>query len=904
MRYIWTHTRPQQLWILFIVLASMPTYFMSLDLPKQIVNGPIQGRGFDNPEATQIFLRISLPVPRAVDPSGVLTLFDGFELNRLQMLFALSIVFLALVVINGQFKLYINTYKGRLGERMLRRIRYELVDRVLRFPLAHFKRVKSSEVASMIKDEVEPMGGFIGDAYVQPFFLGGQALTALTFIFVQNVWLGMIAFSIIAVQFVIIPRLRRRLLVLQRERQVTARQLAGRVGEIVEGVGSIHVNDTSNYERADTSHRLGKIFWIRYELYQRKFFVKFLNNFLAQLTPFLFYVVGGYLALGGALDIGQLVAVIAAYKDLPSPIKELIDWDQQRLEVQVKYAQVVDQFSVDRLMPAALQRIDGPVPEIPADAALAVSQLAVNDDTGAKLLENATLALKPGEQAALVGGANSGADTLAEVLARLQPPSHGHVELGGTNLADVPETVTGRRIGYAAGQDSFLPQGTVRDSLLYALKHEPQPRATGLDESAGYRRFAAEAERSGNPTFDIDADWIDYAAIGTREETAVARRLKEVLTVCGLNEDLFDLGLRGSIAASKEPALAARLLEARHALRARLSRDDTKGLVEPFDPERYSTQATVAENLLFGTPVGPQFATANLAGQPYVRKVLEQAGLEPRLYDMGREIAETTLELFQDLPPGHPFFEQLSFMQADQIQPYQQVLARTQGQPFDAAGEADRQMLIRLTFAYVEPRHRLGLLDDDLMARLLEARRRFHNGLPQELRGAIEFHDPARYNDAASIADNVLLGRIAYGVAGGPERVRKIAREVLDTFGLADGILEVGLAFNVGSGGKRLTLVQRQKLMLARVLIKRPSFVILNRPLSALDVRSQEDILRTVLAAFAGEAHPPGVAWVVSNPALARHFERVLVFDRGRLIEDGKPDDLARNGGPFARLIA
>ena len=94
------------------------------------------------------------------------------------MLLALSMVFLLLVVINGLFKLYINTYKGRLGERMLRRVRFELVDRVLRFPPSMFKRVKSAEVATMVKDEVEPLGGFIGDAFVQPALLGGQALTA------------------------------------------------------------------------------------------------------------------------------------------------------------------------------------------------------------------------------------------------------------------------------------------------------------------------------------------------------------------------------------------------------------------------------------------------------------------------------------------------------------------------------------------------------------------------------------------------------------------------------------------------------------------------------------------------------------------------------------------------------
>ena len=56
-----------------------------------------------------------------------LTLFGGFELDRMGALIALSMAFLGYVIINGMFKLYINTYKGQLGERMLRRLRYQLV---------------------------------------------------------------------------------------------------------------------------------------------------------------------------------------------------------------------------------------------------------------------------------------------------------------------------------------------------------------------------------------------------------------------------------------------------------------------------------------------------------------------------------------------------------------------------------------------------------------------------------------------------------------------------------------------------------------------------------------------------------------------------------------------------------
>ena len=68
---------------------------------------------------------------------------------------------------------------------------------MLRFPPNQFKRVKAAEIATMVKDEVEPLGGFIGDAFVQPALLGGQAITALVFIIVQNFWLGLIAGGIV-----------------------------------------------------------------------------------------------------------------------------------------------------------------------------------------------------------------------------------------------------------------------------------------------------------------------------------------------------------------------------------------------------------------------------------------------------------------------------------------------------------------------------------------------------------------------------------------------------------------------------------------------------------------------------------------------------------------------------------
>lgn len=898
-RYIWTHTRKQQLWILMIVLLSMIPYFMSFDLPKLIVNGPIQGGGFEQPGATQPFMKLHYDIPFI----GDVQFFDGFQLGREATLFALSMVFLLLVVVNGLFKLYINTYKGRLGERMLRRIRFELVDRVLRFPPFYFKRVKSAEVATMVKDEVEPLGGFIGDAFIQPVLLGGQALTAMLFIMVQNFWLGMIAAVIVGIQIILIPRMRRRLIVLSRERQLTARALSGRVGEIVDGIGAVHIHDTSNYERADIAARLGRIFKIRYDLYQWKFMVKFLNNFLAQITPFLFYMIGGYLVIQGRLDVGQLVAVISAYKDLPGPMKELIDWDQARQDVQVKYQQVVEQFTVDGLIPPQIEALTIEDPGPMTNPISAVS-LSMTDDGGAMLLDRVSLQVKPGETLALVSSATGGAEALAEALARLNRPENGRVVSGTDDLLELPEAVTGRRMSYASS-DVFLFHASLRENLLYGLKHAPLTPVTYDGSAAVQRRWDVdEASRSGNPDFDIRSDWIDYASAGATGPQDLFEAVRRVLDAVLLSRDILDLGLRSSVDGTRHTELAGRIVELRAALRSRLEQEGLSGLVVPFEPGAYNKEATIGENLLFGAAAGPKLADRALAANPYFASVLRQGGLDRTLYEMGLEIAEQAIELFADLPPDHPFFQQLAFMTPEEIPTYETLLQRLKNRPYEAVSESDRAMIVTLSFAYIEPRHRFGLLTEELMGKIVAARSRFYENLPPELQDAIERYDPAKYIAAATVMDNVLFGRVGNNHPDAPERIRSIVYDILDKLGLYNEVLDVGLDFNVGSGGRRLTGGQRQKLDVARALLKRPDFLILNRPLSALDQRMQEQVLRNVLEEARRDHHSPAIVWVVTNPAMGMMFDRVAVFDAGQLVEDGTHETLLAGNGIFKELLS
>jgi putative ABC transport system ATP-binding protein len=282
-----------------------------------------------------------------------------------------------------------------------------------------------------------------------------------------------------------------------------------------------------------------------------------------------------------------------------------------------------------------------------------------------------------------------------------------------------------------------------------------------------------------------------------------------------------------------------------------------------------------------------------------MRALLAETGLYQRLCKVGREIASTVIELFSTLPPDHPFFDQMSFVKADSLPAYQAMLSRVPaGGAFEAVSREDEAMILSLAFAYVEPRYRLGLLDDETRDMIVAARERVRTGLPEDLKKAIAFYAADDYNAAASLEDNMLFGRISHGVADGARRVRQAIRDVLDELDMRAVVYDAGLGFNVGPGGRRLSAAQRQKLGLARALIKRPDILIANRSLSSLSGRAQGALLERILAA-AKEDREMAIIVVISDPHLVQHFDRVVEFRDGRIVFDGTTADFGKRREQF-----
>ncbi len=877
-RYIWRHSSGQQIWLLFVTVLTFPVLYFSLDLPKVIVNEAIGGQD-------PYFLTV---------PFTDITI----DFDQITFLIVLSLLFLLMVVINGGIKYYLNVSQGRLGEQLLRRLRYTLYGRILRFPLPHFRKVSQGEIIPMITSEVEPLGGFMGAAIITPAFQGGYLLTLIGFMMIQDWMLGVLAISLYPIQMYLIPKLQARVNQLAKRRVRTVRKLADRIGETIAGVGEVHAHDTSALERTDISDRLGTIYEIRYEIFRRKYFIKFLNNFIAQLTPFFFYSVGGYLVINGDLTFGALVAVLAAYKDLSGPWKELLAFYQLQADSRIKYEQVIEQFDPPGLMDEAQQ--EAPAEDAPPlSGPITLSNTGLADEDGSPRIQAVSATLPMDKHVAVVGDGASGKDDLALLVARLLAPTSGSLSFGDQPAATIPEAIIGRDIGYV-GPSAYLFAASVAENLTYGLRHRPN---AGAEASADDDRKAwlAEAMHAGNSPYDSELDWIDYAAAGVEDREGLIEAALEILRAVELEQDIYKFGLRGHIDPERQADIASNILDARAALRDTLAEHPDDGaLVERFDRDSYNSNASVAENLLFGNPVGDAIDVDRVANHEYVRWVLDKADLTGTFLNMGRQVAETMVELFADLPPGHEFFEQFSFIQSDDLPEFQSILNRVGRGSLEELQDEDRDRLLSLPFKIIPARHRLGLIDETIETKLVAARKLFHDNLPADLNGRIAFYAPDEYNAPASIQDNILFGKIAYGQPEAEQRIGTLVGEVLDARDLRKSVMRVGTTYQAGVAGARLSSVQRQKVAIARSLLKRPKLLILNQATSALDGPTHTRLMENLIKLREDQ----GMLWVLHRPGHAMYFQHVMVMSGGRLIESGSYEDLSGEGSALNDLIA
>ncbi|XP_053236169.1 ABC-type oligopeptide transporter ABCB9-like [Podarcis raffonei] len=145
---------------------------------------------------------------------------------------------------------------------------------------------------------------------------------------------------------------------------------------------------------------------------------------------------------------------------------------------------------------------------------------------------------------------------------------------------------------------------------------------------------------------------------------------------------------------------------------------------------------------------------------------------------------------------------------------------------------------------------------------------------------------------SGSIWDN-----IAYGVQDcSQEKVAAAAREA-NALGFINE-LEGGFAADVGEKGGQLSAGQKQRLAIARALIRNPKVLVLDEATSALDVESEAAIQQSLMS---GQAR--AVLVIAHRMQTVENANRIVVLEGGEVVEEGTHSELMSRRGPYYRLV-
>jgi ATP-binding cassette subfamily B protein len=107
-----------------------------------------------------------------------------------------------------------------------------------------------------------------------------------------------------------------------------------------------------------------------------------------------------------------------------------------------------------------------------------------------------------------------------------------------------------------------------------------------------------------------------------------------------------------------------------------------------------------------------------------------------------------------------------------------------------------------------------------------------------------------------------------------------------------------GFATIVGERGMKLSGGQRQRLAIARAFLRDAPIILLDEATSALDTESEQSIQEALVRLMKNRT----VIAIAHRLSTLNSFDRIVVLERGRIVEDGPPSDLLRRNGAYSRM--
>jgi ATP-binding cassette, subfamily B, bacterial len=396
----------------------------------------------------------------------------------------LAVLIAVIAIVEAGLGILTRWLSASIGEDLILDLRKAVFDHVQRMPIAFFTRTRTGALVSRLNNDV------IGAQRAFSDTLSGVVSNLVMLILTLVVMIGL-SWQITLLSLLLLPvfvlparRMGSRLAKLEREFANHNAVMSTQMTERFSAPGAILVKlfarpENESAEFGARARRVRDI-GVRTAMVQSVFITAL--TVVSSLALALVYGLGGYFALRGQLDPGDVVALALLLTRLYAPLTALASARVEVMSALVSFERV---FEVLDLKPLITEKADAQaIPDGPVSVefdgvnfgypsadkvSLASLEEVANLDTrgGVEVLHGVSFRVDPGQLVALVGSSGAGKSTIAQLVPRLYDVEGGAVRLSGVDVRDLSAESIRSSLGMVT-QDGHLFHESVRANLLLA----------------------------------------------------------------------------------------------------------------------------------------------------------------------------------------------------------------------------------------------------------------------------------------------------------------------------------------------------------------------------------------------------------------------------------------------------
>jgi ABC-type multidrug transport system fused ATPase/permease subunit len=772
-----------------------------------------------------------------------------------------------------------NYFRGRLmdrfRDRLIRDATMQMYYRLLRFDADFFRDHDAEVINSRVLEDLRSAVTFWFDLLLKLPLLVGSILVYGAFMVYTNGFfaLCLIPLCFLSGYFLIFDK---RMRAVNRANRSAWDKVRVQAKEYVGSVEEIRPNNAFGYGLRLLDQAFQRYHDVTDEVSRLRCFFNVANPIVATIQDSALYWIGAALclltlksaSLFGPVTWGDVMKFMLVAGLFKRPVGELSaviqDW-----RMSITTLEGVQEYEN---LPVAFPEADLPGPTLQQGNGIGYRRANVVSASGTRILNQITLQIGEGEHVAFVGPAGCGKSTAIRLLFKGNQPSGGEVVLRDMKVEEVSLGTLAREAGVVQ-QNPFLLNSTLRDNLLLSL-----------------RRPSQRTLRDQDGEIDIEP----LPEVKTLED--LNRELLSVVQAAGLEPDILRKALDAPVPTpGRESNLIRQLALVRQRLNEKLAGEPAQAVIR-FDRQAYLNQGTLRDNLLFGLRAKAAPAEDDQLEKTRLPSCLQQAGLLEPLLQAGLKRIRTDGRLAATLTQRTQELEDLLKLAGP------------------GRGDGQGHLSLVLAEGVTKPAVRSALLKaaldvdaklagelagvPDFEARVVAARTTLREQVGHAEGEYEDYLTPGRI-EGLSLRELLLLGRVDDGVFRAQEKTDQLVRDCLAEFGLLPDALSLGLEYQVGENGRFLSGGQRQKVAIARTLLKRPSLLLLDEATSALDELSQKRIVELIRTEYRDKI----VISISHRLSTIKDSHRIFVFDRGALVQQGTYAELAEQPGLFRLLL-